>query len=477
MVFLIKILRFKSNREGMADFTRFYKSIVRIIAHDVGFDWLMPFQKMSPREGSGSGFFVDKQGHILTCAHVVENASHLFVEIPSEGDRRYEAEILGVCPFFDLAVIKVKEYKNKSFCKLDSGKTMMEPGMETYALGYPLGMPHMKVSKGIISGQQYNFYQTDTAINPGNSGGPLLYKGRVIGVNAAGMPAWEADGIGYAVPIQRYYSIESLLYKQEKPCKLISYPQYFGFEDYQPTSVDFQKYIGNKCEHGGVYIKKVLPKSPVSTTGLKKGDIVCKINDVEVDYYGGLNKRWMNENMSIENMLVQIGLHNPVKITYWNGKTVRKEQFELVPYDPHIRLMYPAFEKIEFEAIAGMVVMNLSVNLIMILGGSDLHQYMKPKNVMQRRLVVSNLLVGSYLSKLNILNKGDLLVKVNDRAVSTVTEFRKAFPKAIEGQYIKLETESNKLVIIPVQEVLREESRLSKEYIYKESNLIKKLSP
>jgi len=460
----------------MADFTRFYKNIVRIVAHDVGFDWLMPFQKMAPRESSGSGFFVDKQGHILTCAHVVENASHLFVEIPSEGDRKYEADILGVCPFFDLAVIKIKGYKNKSFCKLDSGKTVIEPGMETYALGYPLGMPHLKVSKGIISGQQYNFYQTDTAINPGNSGGPLLYKGRVIGVNAAGMPAWEADGIGYAVPIQRYYSIEKLLYDTTKTCKMISYPQYFGLEDYQPTSVDFQKYIGNQCEHGGVYIKKVLPKSPVSTTALKKGDIVCKINDIDIDYYGGLNKRWMNENMSIENMLVEIGLYNKVSLTYWNGKSVKREVFELAPYNPHVRLMYPAFEKIDSETVAGMIVMNLSVNLIMILGGSELHQYMKPKNVMQRRLVISNVLVGSYLSKLNILSKGDLLVKVNDHKVSTVSEFRKAFVKPIKGQYIKLETESNKLVILPLDIILKEEKTLCKEYIYKESSLIRKMN-
>lgn len=460
----------------MADFTRFYKNIVRIVAHDVGFDWLMPFQKMAPRESSGSGFFVDKQGHILTCAHVVENASHLFVEIPSEGDRKYEADILGVCPFFDLAVIKIKGYKNKSFCKLDSGKTVIEPGMETYALGYPLGMPHLKVSKGIISGQQYNFYQTDTAINPGNSGGPLLYKGRVIGVNAAGMPAWEADGIGYAVPIQRYYSIEKLLYDTTKTCKMISYPQYFGLEDYQPTSVDFQKYIGNQCEHGGVYIKKVLPKSPVSTTALKKGDIVCKINDIDIDYYGGLNKRWMNENMSIENMLVEIGLYNKVSLTYWNGKSVKREVFELAPYNPHVRLMYPAFEKIDSETVAGMIVMNLSVNLIMILGGSELHQYMKPKNVMQRRLVISNVLVGSYLSKLNILSKGDLLVKVNDHKVSTVSEFRKAFVKPIKGQYIKLETESNKLVILPLDIIMKEEKTLCKEYIYKESSLIRKMN-
>jgi len=96
--------------------------------------------------------------------------------------------------------------------------------------------------------------------------------------------------------------------------------------------------------------------------------------------------------------------------------------------------------------------------------------------VMQRRLVISNVLVGSYLSKLNILSKGDLLVKVNDHKVSTVSEFRKAFVKPIKGQYIKLETESNKLVILPLDIILKEEKTLCKEYIYKESSLIRKMN-
>ena len=118
----------------MSDFTPFYKTIVRIIAHDVAFDWSMPFQRSKANKSTGSGFFVDKKGHILTCAHVVANAAHVFVEVPTEGDRKYSAQVLGICPFFDLAVLRVEGYKNKEFCRLDTGRTKVAPGMETFAL-------------------------------------------------------------------------------------------------------------------------------------------------------------------------------------------------------------------------------------------------------------------------------------------------------------------------------------------------------
>jgi len=451
------------------NFAEYYRSIVRIEVNNMGFDWSMPFQRMQTKPASGSGFFIDKKGYVLTCAHVVEDAEYVRVEIPSEGDRKYDAEVMGVCPFFDLALIWVKDYKPKTVCKLDAGSTKVTPGMETYALGYPLGMPHLKVSKGIISGQQYNFYQTDTAINPGNSGGPLLYQGRVIGVNAAGIAAWAADGIGYAVPITRYHSIKTFLRKSRH---LIAYPQFFGFEDFQPTSSDFQKFMKNRCKHGGVYIKSVLPKSPVSTTGLRKGHILCAIDGVNIDYYGGLKKRWMNETMSIENALAEVGLNRPVKITYWDGKTLRNDHFELGIYTPNVRLMYPAFERIPYETCGGIIVMDLCVNLIMILGDVELAEYLKPKNIMEKRLVVSNVLVGSYASTLNIVKKGDLIVRVNDKPVSTVAQYRRALAKPVgDKSFVKIETENNKLMLLPVKQLAEDDKELSKRYMYPPSKI------
>ena len=457
----------------MSDFTPFYKTIVRILAHDVAFDWSMPFQRAKANKSTGSGFFVDKKGHILTCAHVVANAAHVFVEVPTEGDRKYTAVVLGICPFFDLAVLRVEGYKNKEYCRLDTGRIKIAPGMETFALGYPMGMTHLKVSKGIISGQQYNFYQTDTAINPGNSGGPLVYRGKVIGVNAAGIAAWAADGIGYAVPIVRYHTVREQLMRSVK--HIVHYPQFFGFEDFQVTSQDFQKYLGNKCDSGGVYIKKVLPGSPVSRTALKRTNVVCSVNGLAVDYYGKLRKKWMNVQMSMDNMLAEIGIDNPVKIRYWNGAKMCEEGFKLTTYAPHVRIMYPAFEDVPFDVFGGLVVMNLCVNIIMTLDRADLIEYMKPKNVMCKRLIVANILVGSYLSTLDILKPGDIITTVNDAKVHSVQEFRKRIVKPIDGQYVKIGTEDGKLVVLPVQRILEDEAHLIREFMYTESSSVQKL--
>ena len=327
----------------------------------------------------------------------------------------------------------------------------------------------MKITKGIISGQQYNFYQTDAAINPGNSGGPLMYKNKVIGINAAGMPSFAADGIGYAVPISRFYNIKELLFST-KPT-LISYPQYFGFEEFQRTSVDFQKYLKNKCKNGGVYVNKILEKSPVSKTKLKKGNIICKINDIEIDYYGGLKKKWMNENMSFENLLAEIGINKNVEITYWNGKNMKTDNFKLTKYQPNIRNMYPTFEKIDFETIAGLVVMNLNSNIIDLLKNQKLNMYNETKNVMKNKLVITNILVGSYLAKLDILQPGDIISKINNKSIKSITDFRKYF--FTNKEYIKIETEEDKMVIIPIKTIKQNEKHLIDTYKYNKSKLFK----
>lgn len=453
----------------------YYGNIVRIISYEVGFDWLMPFQKQNARESTGSGFFIDDDGHILTCSHCVEDAMHIYVEIPSEGNKKYEVIVKGVCPYFDLAVLQIDKkktkYKNRSFCELDDGKTIIEPGLETFALGYPLGQNNMKITKGIISGQQYNFYQTDTPINPGNSGGPLLYNNKVIGINAAGIPASEAEGIGYCVPIQRFYNIKTLLLNKHK--RLIHYPQYFGFEQMQNSSQYINRYFKNKCNNGGVYIKDVIKKSPVSNTSLKKGDILCKINDISIDNFGGLQKKWMNENMSFDNLLSEIGFNKVVKIDFWRGQKLLSEKFKLKSSLPKIRLWYPVLEQIDYECIGGLVIMNLNINVIMILNRNDLFKYHKYKNIMKEELVIVNILVGGKFSEMDILTTGDLITKVNDKTVENLKDFRKHFKTTKKD--IKIETNKNKLVIIPKKLLKKDDVEIQQTYNYPRSKLFKHL--
>ena len=222
-----------------------YHTIVRIVVHCAEFDYELPFKIKGNLISSGTGFFIDDKGHLLTCSHVVQDASHVYIEIPSEGKKQYRANVLGICPKFDLAVVRIEGYTNKHYCHISEADGMddshIKPGDETYALGFPLGQDNLKVTKGIISGQQENMYQIDTPINPGNSGGPLLKNNTVIGVNGAGVLM--ANNIGYAVPISRYFLLGRLLYK---PKHLIHFPEIFGFE-YQRTSQEFVDYLGYSC--------------------------------------------------------------------------------------------------------------------------------------------------------------------------------------------------------------------------------------
>jgi S1-C subfamily serine protease len=402
-----------------------YRNIVRIISHDIGFDWLLPFQRTNPSSSFGSGFFIDDKGHILTCSHCVDNASHIYVEIPSEGNKVYTVKLKGVCPLFDLAILQIENYKNKTYCELDDGNTVIEQGFETFAMGYPLGQNNMKITKGIISGQQYNFYQTDTPINPGNSGGPLLYNGKVIAINAAG-PSQTSQGIGYSVPIKRFYSIKKMLF--DPKIKLIHYPETFGFYS-QPTTDDLKEYFKSKCDSGGILINNIINNSPIAKTKLKIGDILCTINDIPIDNFGGLSKKWMNESMSFENLVFDIGINNNVKIEYWRNGKQYKDTFKLKPFIPKIRLWYPVLEYIDYECIGGLVIMNLNVNLIMILldKSHQLGSYMKGNNIMKERLIIVNIMMGAQVSKMEILSVGDVITKINDKKIKNLDEFRKQF--------------------------------------------------
>jgi len=161
--------------------------------------------------GIGSGFVFDTNGHIITNAHVVENADEITVTFLD--GRSYKAKIIGVDPFTDLAVIKVEVIPSLLQPLPLGDSSILKVGMEVVAIGNPFGLSGSMTS-GIVSqlgrllpSQDTGFsipdvIQTDAAINPGNSGGPLLnLKAEVIGINTAIQSATgEFTGVGFAIP-------------------------------------------------------------------------------------------------------------------------------------------------------------------------------------------------------------------------------------------------------------------------------------
>jgi len=181
-------------------------AVVNITSRVMTFDF---FYGTVPQEGQGSGFVIDKDGHILTNYHVIADAQA--VEVTLHNRKKYKATIVGSDRAHDLAIIQIKAADLQPIVLGDS--TNLQVGQKVYAIGNPFGLAGT-LTQGIVSSirqvQEPNgpiideAIQTDAAINPGNSGGPLLnWHGEVIGINTiiASNGAAQSSGIGFAIPI------------------------------------------------------------------------------------------------------------------------------------------------------------------------------------------------------------------------------------------------------------------------------------
>jgi len=180
-------------------------SVVNIKSKAVTFDF---FYGLVPEEGQGSGFVIDKEGHILTNYHVIAEARQ--VEVSMHNRKTYRATIVGVDRSHDLAVLQIKAPDLQPMTLGDS--THLQVGQKVYAIGNPFGLAGT-LTRGIVSSIRSvqepdgmtidEAIQTDAAINPGNSGGPLLnWHGEVIGINTMiASNVGQSAGIGFAIPI------------------------------------------------------------------------------------------------------------------------------------------------------------------------------------------------------------------------------------------------------------------------------------
>jgi len=249
----------------------------------------------SPKEyrqsGLGSGVIIDKRGYILTNEHVVSEANE--IEVTLSDGRKFKGVVKGSDPRSDLAVIKI-EADNLPVAKLgDSEKVKV--GEWVVALGNPFGFvmsnPQPTITAGIVSAlhrsfsytglDQIKYYgdliQTDAAINKGNSGGPLVnLKGEVIGINALIYSTTGGyQGIGFAIPINRAKNIlEELIEGKE-----IKY----GWLGVQVQSLTPELIsLFNLPDASGALVADVVEESPAALIGIKKGDLVKKIDGKDI---------------------------------------------------------------------------------------------------------------------------------------------------------------------------------------------------
>ncbi len=250
-------------------------------------------------QGSGSGFIWDDQGYIVTNYHVVHGGDTFLVTLKDHTELR--AEIVGVEPRKDIAVLKVEGALEKMKPIARGSSKTLRVGQKTIAIGNPFGLDNT-ITTGIVSalGRRVrgvggvtirDMIQTDAAINPGNSGGPLLdSEGRLIGMNTMIYSrSGSSSGIGFAVPVSFVNRIVPQLIAFGK----VVQP---GFGIYILT--ERQKYSLLR-DVDGVVIREVQPGSPAAKAGLRgirrdyrgrmvMGDIIVGINRHKVRNYDDL---------------------------------------------------------------------------------------------------------------------------------------------------------------------------------------------
>jgi len=449
-------------------------SVVRIIAEDIDINWNIPYQMKEPSKGQGSGFFIDNKGYILTCAHVINGSKNLYIEIPFIGPEKYECDIIGICPTFDIGLIKVKNYKNKDFLTLgDSNK--LKVGAEVQVVGYPVSgktsnnSNNLKYTKGIISGQQQGFIQTDSAINPGNSGGPLFSNNKVIGINSRKLVGSSLENIGYAIPINNYKVIEDDFNQN------IVYRPNLLFE-FNNTDKDMVKILTNGKTSSGIMVSKVYDESILSNSNIKNGTIITEINNHKIDNFGLTDYKWIGTQVKIDILLHQLKNNSMISIKYYNNEKLETYKCKLTPFIPQIRRMYYVFEKeIPYLIIGSMIFMNLCENH---QSNNNINLFCKvfynKENLAKEKVIVSYIFPNTKVDILKNIKTYDIIAKVNDISVSNISEFKKALKKPLKiknKEYIKLETDDFKSVIISVSDIIKENKKFSNIYKYPVENL------
>lgn len=364
------------------------------------------FQNSLPKErverSLGSGVILTKNGYIVTNNHVVENADEIIVTLDSD-DKEYNAKIIGNDKDSDLALIKI-EAKNLKPVKISADKDLLV-GDVVFAIGNPFGVGQT-VTTGIVSAtnrdgiginRYENFIQTDASINPGNSGGALIdSRGNLIGINSAILTrSGGNNGIGFAIPISMVENVVSKLAKDGKVQR-----GYLGVSitDLQNEAKDLYK------RDKGSLVMEVSEDSPASKAGLKRGDLIYKVDSKIID--------------SAAELMRVIGSFNPNE-TITLG--VERDKKDII-----LKLQL-ASRDLSAQASQDGFVKGLSIAQIT---RANAQKYRIPANL--NGVLVVDVKPGSKAEKLGF-QPGDVIIQIESYEIKSMDDLAKAISKYKNG--------------------------------------------
>jgi len=278
---------------NIAIYKRVLPSVVNITSTALVFDF---FYGTVPQQGQGSGFILDKAGHILTNFHVVAGANR-GVEVQLSDKRKFPATVIGSDRTHDLALLQIETSNHQPVPNLQpvtlADSSQLNVGQKVYAIGNPFGLAGT-MTRGIISAIRpiksadgapiEDAIQTDAAINPGNSGGPLLNSsGEVIGINTmiASNGADQSSGIGFAIPINTAKAVLADLIRYGR----VKRPS-LGILSFA-IGPDLAEQMGLGAD-SGVLIQRVLPGGAAERAGLRGGNEQAYVGNTPIMLGGDL---------------------------------------------------------------------------------------------------------------------------------------------------------------------------------------------
>lgn len=462
-------------------------AVVHIFSTSRSTNWFNPYVVCGTNTPTGTGFLINDEGYIVTCSHVVDHAIALYITIPALGKQRLKANVIGLCPQHDVALLKLDE-KALSAIRKELGdikylvmgdSNLVQRGENVLALGYPgttIEIDQVKGTAGVVSARLNSLFQLDAPINPGNSGGPLLNKqGVVIGITNAVMN--NAQNANFAIPINTFKMLLPALHERQllkiKDCGII----------WMFATEEARSYF-NCPESYGCLVCEVVKSSPADSAGLKTYDIIYAINDYSIDSYGEIKALCDDEKMRFDHYITQQPVGSNVVLKVYRDGQPLELTLDIVCSDDSesISFKYPAYEKIDYEIFAGMIIMPLTVNYIKACSKDrpGLHRYLTNLYTSNARLVVANVFSDSKICHMDTVRFGDTINEVNGEFVHTLDDFRKALVKGTDTGYIVIRTTDetsldtdNVLTVLSTYDSCRETVDLSLVHQYSLSEKIK----
>lgn len=424
---------FEKNKSSVVSITVKGKEEVQNMQGFPFFDDNDPFQfffgeprqrQHQPRErviqGGGSGFIVDKDGIIVTNAHVVGKADEILVQLSDR--RELPAKLVGKDDRSDVAVLQIdaKNLPAVNIANVDDLKV----GQWVMAVGSPFGLDYT-ATQGIISSLGRNlpsdnytpFIQTDAAVNPGNSGGPLFNtQGEVIGINSQIYTSTGSyAGVSFAIPIDLAMDVVDQIKANGKVVR-----GWLGVQ-IQDVSADLAKTFKLDKPQGAL-ISGIMPKGPASKSDLKVGDLILSFNGKTIEKSSEL----------------------PVLVS--RAKVNEKAELEILRNGKKQTI------KVEIKAMDGEQLANQSQDATNNLLGLVVDAI--PQDSIRKGVVVS--LVSEGPSADVGIMRGDVISQINGQDIHSVDDFNQSITQLKSGEVVRLliqRGQNSYFVAVPLKEI------------------------